>query len=703
MRRISNLSSDLGLFLAASRRLGQMAVVLVAVFALAGMAYGQTANEPALPYTPSLQLDSMDRSIDPCVNFYQYACGGWRQKNPIPADQTGWSVYGKLYQDNLNFLRGILEQAAGGANQRDAVTQKIGDFYASCTDEAGIEKNGMEPIKVGLEAIARLKSVREMATLVAQLQMTTGGYRSILFRGGSDQDPDDSESVIASLDQGGLGLPDRDYYTKEDAKSKETREKYVQHVQRVFKLLGDSAETAKKNAETLMRMETALAKASMTRVERRDPYKLKNKMKIPELEELAPNFDWKTYYSVLQYPKIEILNVGAPAFFKQVNASLASEPLANWKTYLRFHVADSSSPYLSAKFVQENFEFYRKYLRGVKEQQPQWKRCVQYTDYMLGEALGQAYVRKVFSPDLKQSTLDMVRRIEDAMAKRIQGLDWMSAETKTQAIVKLQGIRNKIGYPDKWRDYGTVKIVRTEFLGNVQRATEFEHRREIAKIGKPVDRGEWIISPATVDAYYNPQMNDINFPAGVLQPPLYDAKVDDAPNYGDTGGPIGHELTHGFDDEGSQFDAKGNLKNWWKEEDRKKFDERTKCVSDQYSSYVVVEDVHINGELTKGEDVADLGGEILAYIAWGAANAGKNLQPIDGLTPEQRFFIGFAQWACANERPEDQRVRVQTDPHSPPEYRINGVVVNMPEFAKAFSCRSGQPMVKPAEKVCKVW
>ena len=703
MRRISNLSSNLGLFLAASRRLAFVALASLALLVFVGAANGQTADEPALPYTPSLQLDSMDKSIDPCVNFYQYACGGWRQKNPIPADQTGWSVYGKLYQDNLNFLRGILEQAAVGSNQRDAVTQKIGEFYASCTDEAGIEKSGAEPIKAELEAIAKLKSVHEMATLVARLQMTTGGFRSILFRGGSDQDPDDSESVIASLDQGGLGLPDRDYYTKEDAKSKETREKYVQHVQKVFELLGDSTETAKKNAETLMRMETALAKASMTRVERRDPYKLKNKMKIPGLEELAPNFDWKTYYSVLQYPTIEILNVGAPEFFKQVNASLASEPLANWKTYLRFHVADSSSPFLSAKFVQENFEFYRKYLRGVKEQQPQWKRCVQYTDYMLGEALGQAYVRKVFSPELKQSTLDMVRRIEDAMAKRIQGLDWMSAETKTQALVKLQGIRNKIGYPDKWRDYGPVKIVRTEFLGNVQRATEFEHRREIAKIGKPVDRGEWFISPATVDAYYNPQMNDINFPAGVLQPPLYDAKVDDAPNYGDTGGTIGHELTHGFDDEGSQFDARGNLKNWWKEEDRKKFDERTKCVSDQYSSYVVVEDLHINGELTKGEDVADLGGEILAYIAWGAANAGKNLQPKDGLTPEQRFFVGFAQWACANERPEDQRVRVQTDPHSPPEYRINGVVVNMPEFAKAFSCRAGQPMVKSAEKVCKVW
>jgi putative endopeptidase len=386
-----------------------------------------------------------------------------------------------------------------------------------------------------------------------------------------------------------------------------------------------------------------------------------------------------------------------------VNASLASETLANWKTYLRFHVADSSSPYLSAKFVQENFEFYRKYLRGAKEQEPHWKRCVRYTDYMLGEALGQAYVRKVFSPELKQSTLDMVRHIEDAMAKRIEGLDWMSAETKQQALVKLQGIRNKIGYPDKWRDYGPVKIVRTEFLGNVQRATEFEHRREIAKIGKPVDRGEWFISPATVDAYYNPQMNDINFPAGVLQPPLYDAKMDDAPNYGNTGGTIGHELTHGFDDEGSQFDAKGNLKNWWKEEDRKKFDGRTKCVSDQYSQYVMVDEVHINGELTKGEDVADLGGEILAYMAWGAATAGKNLQSTDGLTPEQRFFVGFAQWACANERPEDLRVRAQTDPHSPPEYRINGVVVNMPEFARAFSCRTGQPMVKPAEKICKVW
>ena len=670
---------------------------------LAVPANGQTPSEPALPYTPSLDVNSMDKSIDPCSNFYQYACGGWRKKNPIPPDQTSWSVYGKLYQDNLNFLRKILEQASSSTNHRDAVTQEVGDFYAACMDEVGIEKSGPDPIKPELEAIAHLNSVRELALLVARLQMATGGYRSILFRAGSDQDPDDSERVIASLDQGGLGLPDRDYYTKEDAKSKETREQYVQHVEKIFELLGDNAETAKKNAETLMRMETALAKASMARVERRNPYNLKHKMEIPGLEKLAPNFDWKAYYKVLQYPKIEILNVGDPAFFKQVNAALASEPLANWKTYLRFHVADSSAQYLSAKFVQENFDFYRKYLRGAKEQQPRWKRCVQYTDFMLGEALGQAYVRTVFSPELKQSTLDMVRRIEDAMAKRIEQLDWMSPETKQQALTKLQGIRNKIGYPDKWRDYSAVKITRSEFLGNVQRATEFEHRREIAKIGKPVDRGEWMISPATVDAYYNPQMNDINFPAGVLQPPLYDSKVDDAPNYGDTGGTIGHELTHGFDDEGSQFDAKGNLKDWWKKEDREKFDQRTKCVSDQYSQYVVVEDVHINGKLTMGEDVADLGGEILAYMAWGSATVGKNLQPVDGLTPEQRFFIGFAQWDCANERPEDMRVRALTDPHSPSRYRINGVVVNMPDFAEAFSCKPGQPMVKPAANVCRVW
>ena len=658
-------------------------------------------QEPALPYTPSLDLASMDKLTDPCVNFYQYACGGWKKNNPIPADQTSWSVYGKLYQDNLEFLRGILEQAAQNNGQRNEVTREIGDFYAACMDEAGVEKQGLTPIRGYLDAVSRLKTAKELAPLLAELQLVYG--RSVVFSSGSTQDPDDSEKIIAELDQGGLGLPDRDYYTKEDAKSKETRERYVQHVAKVFVLMGESADAATKDAETVMRMETALAKASMTRVDRRDPYKRKHKMKVAELSGLTPEFDWTAYYSAAKYPGFEILNVGAPEFFKEVSRQLQEEPIENWKTYLRFHVVDSASPFLSTAFVDENFEFYRKYLRGAKEQQARWKRCVSYTDRQLGEALGQVYVAKVFSPELKASTVDMVRRIEDAMAIRIQRLDWMSPETKQQALTKLHGIRNKIGYPDKWREYSSITITRTDFAGNMARANSFEHRREINKIGKPLDRGEWEMSPPTVNAYYNSQMNDINFPAGVLQPPLYDEKEDAAPNYGDTGGTIGHELTHGFDDEGSQYDANGNLKNWWTKQDREKFDARTKCVEDQYAGYIIVDDIHINSKLTLGEDVADLGGEILAYMAWQDATKGQALTARDGLTPEQRFFVGFAQWACENERAEDLRVRAATDPHSPAEYRINGVVVNMPEFAAAFACKAGTPMTKPAEKVCKVW
>ena len=674
---------------------------LVAALLLLVASPARSQNAPALPYSPSLDVTSMDKSIDPCVDFYQYSCGGWQKRNPIPADQTSWSVYSKLYQDNLTFLRGILEEAAAAKGKRNQVTQEIGDFYGSCMNEAVVNQRGVKAIQAQLDAIAALQSVRGIAPLVAKVTLPFG--QTLLFGAGSTQDPDNSEAQIADLTQGGLGLPDRDYYTNDSAKSKEIREKYVQHVEKVFELLGDAPSAAEKNAQTVMRMETALAKASWTRVDERNPYNLKDKVDMAGVEKLAPNFDWPVFFRTADYPRFEIVNVESPKFFKGVNDLLANEPLDNWKTYLRFHVANSYSQFLSDPFADEYFSFYRAYLRGAKEQEPRWQQCVRHTDYNLGEALGQAYVAKVFSPELKAQALDMVNRIEAAMRQRIDQLDWMSPETKKQALVKLEGIRNKIGYPDKWRDYSSIKLAPDDFAGNMERAGAFELHRQIHKVGKPVDHGEWLISAATVDAYYDPQMNDINFPAGVLQPPVYDARMDDAPNYGDTGGTIGHELTHGFDDEGSQFDAKGNLKNWWTKEDREKFDARTKCVDDQYSSYVAVDDVHLNGKLTLGENVADLGGEILALQAWRTKVQDMNLQPVDGLTPEQRFFVGFAQWDCANERPDDLRERVITDPHSPARFRINGVVVNMPEFGKAFSCKAGQPMVRPADEVCRVW
>lgn len=676
-------------------------VLIVAFLLLAAACFAQTAPaaDPVLPYSPSLDLTNMDPKADPCVDFYTYSCGGWKQKNPIPADQVRWDVYSKLYEDNLAYLRAILEQSATAKN-RDANTQKIGDYYAACMNEAAVEKLGTKPIQGELDAVNNLKSTKELAPLVASLQMS--GARAV-FRSGPEQDPDNSDAMILDIAQGGLGLPDRDYYVKDDAKSKEIRERYLQHVQKVFELLGDTPAVAKQNAATVMRMETALAKASLTRVERRDPYKQKHKMSPAELSKLAPAFDWTAFMATAKVPNGEVLNVSWPAFLQEVNTQITTVPLNDWKSYLRFHVANSRAPYLSAAFVNEDFGFYRQYLRGAKELQPRWKRCVQYIDDDLGEALGQVYVQKTFPPELKASTVEMTKQIEDAMAVRIQQLDWMSPATKQQAMTKLHGIRNKVGYPDKWRDYSSVKIVSDDFYGNAVRATQFENHRQMSKIGQPVDRNEWGMTPPTVNAYYDPQMNDINFPAGVLQPPLYDAKMDAAPNYGDTGATIGHELTHGFDDEGRQYDAKGNLKDWWTKEDAAEFTKRADCVVDQYGQYVIVDDIHINSKLTEGEDVADLGGTILAYVAWQEATKGQQLKPMDNLTPEQRFFIGFAQWACENDRPENLRVRAMTDPHSPAQYRINGVVVNMPEFGKAFSCKPGAPMVKAADKVCRVW
>lgn len=656
-------------------------------------------SETGLPYRPSLDATAMDKSVDPCVDFYQYSCGGWKKSNPVPPDRTSWGRYGQLYEDNLALLRSILERAAS-ARQRDAVDQKIGDLYGSCMDEATVDRRAVSPIKEQLDAVAGAKSMRDLAPVLAQLQMEDLNSE-VMFGPGSIQDPDNSDQQIAAVDQGGLGLPDRDYYTNDDTKSKENRARYVEYVQKVFGMLDDSPAAAKANAEAVLRIEMALAKSSQTRTDRRDPYKIVHKMSRTDLAALTPNFDWDSYWKALNPPAFQIVNVLSPDFMKELNTTLAAESLENWKNYLSFHIANIHAQYLSSDFETAHFEFYEKYLRGAQEQLPRWKRCVQLVDRGLGEALGQAYVRQVFSPQLKASTLKMVEEIEKAMELRINQLDWMSPTTKQQAITKLHAIHNKIGYPDRWRDYSTVVIKQDDFAGNIRNTTVFEARRQLNKIGVSVDRGEWLITPPTVDAYYNPQVNDINFPAGVLQPPLYDAKMDDAPNYGDTGGTIGHELTHAFDDEGSQFDAKGNLKNWWTPEDQKKFEERTKCVDDQYSQYVSVDDIHLNGKLTLGENVADLGGEILAYIAWKDANKDKKLEPADGLSPEQRFFVGFAQWDCSNERPEQLREWAMTNPHSPAKYRINGVVVNMPEFAGAFSCKAGQPMV--SAKVCKVW
>jgi endothelin-converting enzyme/putative endopeptidase len=664
---------------------------------LAGAALAASAQDAPItsfPYTPGLDVSSMDRSADACSDFYQYTCGGWLKNNPIPSDQAKWSVYGKLYQDNQRFLWGILDTLAKQAEGRNATQQKIGDYFAACMDEAAVEKLGAKPLAPYLARIGAMKDKRELGAVLGELHLDTADA-GLFFGVGSNQDFANSNDVIAFVAAGGLGLPDRDY------RSKDIRNKYVAHVTRVFNLLGDSPEVAAKNALVVMSLETALAKASLTRVQKRDPYNLFHKMDGKGLRAMTPAFDWDAYLGKAGLAKLDTFNVTEPGFFKAFDGELGSRSLDEIRTYLRWHAAKEASPYLSTVFVNENFEFFSKTLRGVPQLRPRWKRCTTLVDAQLGEALGQEFVARAFSPKLKDDTNRMTKRIEQAMRDDIQSLTWMSDATKKRALEKLETIVNKIGYPDKWRDYSSVEVKRGDFFGNVLRATRFEQKRDLAKIGKPLDRGEWLMTPPTVNAYYNAQMNDINFPAGVLQPPLYDPKMDDAPNYGNTGGTIGHELTHGFDDQGRQFDAQGNLKDWWTADDGKAFEERAACISDQYAQYVIVDDIKINSKLTLGEDVADVGGLVLAWMAWKAETVDKKLEDRDGLTPEQRFFVGYAQWACENDRPENLRVKALTDPHSPGKYRVNGLVVNMPEFERAFSCKAGSPMA--AVKRCRVW
>jgi putative endopeptidase len=674
---------------------------LVLACALAPLAIRADIDRPLkqLPYTPSLDVNAMDRSADPCVDFFQYSCGGWIRDNPIPADRASWSVYAKLAQENQAYLWGILEDLARSP-ARSPVQQKIGDYFAACMDEAAVERLGALPLKPFLDRIQALPSKRALAATLAELHASLGSG-SLFFGFGAGSDYEDATNVIAFARAGGLGLPDRDYYIKDDAKSREMRGKYVAHVAALFGLLGEPAAAARDHAARVMAIETKLAGASLTRVERRDPHKLFHRMDRRDLKSLTRHFDWDLYLRHRNLPEVATFNVTEPDFYRELDRQLEALPLEDIRTYLRWHVASAAAPRLSKAFVNENFAFYDRTLHGTLALRPRWKRCVALVDGQLGEALGQEFVRRNFSPELKRRVQRMSEQIEHAMREEIDQLDWMGPATKARAKEKLSVVVNKIGYPDKWRDYSSVAVKRDDFFGNFERAQRFASHRDLAKVGKPLDRAEWFMTPPTVNAYFNSRLNDINFPAGVLQPPLYDPRMDDAPNYGNTGGTIGHELTHGFDDQGRKFDAKGNLRDWWTKEDDAAFRERAKCISDQFSTYTAVDDVRVNGQLTLGEDVADLGGLVLAWVAWKAETAGRTLEDRDGLTPEQRFFVGYSQWSCASYRPEEARLRALTDPHSPAKYRTNGLVVNMPQFERAFSCTPGQPMA--AEKRCRVW
>jgi putative endopeptidase len=679
----------------------------LAAMGLAGCAavpaHAQDSSTPlaSFPYTPGIDVTALDKTVDPCVDFYQYACGDWQKNNPIPGDQASWGVFDKMTQDNQRVLWGILDRLATQAGDRTVSQQKIGDAFAACIDDRLTQGLGARPLKPTLDLIDGMRTKKDLPAVLAALQLNSGDD-GFLFSFGSGQDYADSSREIAFASQGGLGLPDRDYYTKSDAKSKDLREKYVAHVTRMFQLLGDDAGQAKAHAGTVMSIETALARGSMTQVEMRDSKKVFHPANERRLQSLTPAFDWKPFRAGLGLSDNDRFNVGQPRFFQALDLQLRLRKVDEIRTYLRWHVAHISAPFLSQPFVDENFEYFRRELRGVTAQAPLWKRCVTLVDSQIGEALGQEFVKDNFSPDLKARTLHMTTQVQAAMDGEIRKLDWMGPRTKAKALEKLHGIVNKIGYPDKWRDYSALEIRRDDLLGNVQRGDAFEMRRQLAKIGRPVDHSEWQMTPPTVNAYFDVQMNDMNFPAGILQPPLFDAKMDDAPNYGDTGATIGHELTHGFDDDGRQFDARGNLTDWWTKKDAAEFEKRATCLIDQYGQYIIVDDVHINSKLTLGEDLADFGGTVLALIAWKAEMAEHPApQSVDGLTPQQRFFIGNAQWACSNERPDELRMLATTDPHSPNRYRVNGVAANFKEFEQAFACKPGQPMA-PVHR-CHVW
>jgi len=668
-----------------------LAVCVILVPALWGQ---DSSPKKALSFSP----DMLDQSIDPCNDFYAYACSKWQAQNPVPADRPTWGRFNELQERGEYIVRDILEKSAAKSAGRTATEQKIGDYYASCMDESAIEKAGAAPLDADLKEIASLKSKDDLAKQVLRLHRAG---TNVLFNFSSGADFKNASQIIGDLDQGGLGLPDRDYYFKDDTKSVDLRKKYVEHVAKMFVLLGDTPDQAAAEAKVVMDIETGLAKGAFDQTTRRDPQKVYHKLTRQELAALSPAFRWDVYFGGVGAPKFDSLNVDETEFIKQMQTVIEAHSLDDWKTYLLWHVVHANAPVLSTAFVNENFEFFSKTMQGTKELRPRWKRCVGYANGDLGDAIGEIYVKETFGAEGKTRTLAMVDALEKALGSDIQALPWMGDETKKQALVKLAAITNRIGYGDKWRDYTNLKIVRGDALGNSQRSNGHDLQRRLNKIGTTLDKRDWPYPPMTVNASYNPLENNITFPAGILQPPFYDNKADDAMNFGGIGAVIGHELTHGFDDQGSQFDAAGNLRDWWTADDKTKFEERTGCIKDQYGSFVAVDDLKLNGKLTLGENTADNGGMRIAYMAMLSSFAGKEPPTVDGLTAKQRFFLGWANVWCQNRTDAIARMLVTIDPHSPGKNRVNGTVSNMPEFREAYHCKADAPMVN--QNACRVW
>ncbi len=679
-----------------------------------GKKAGTETTQPKVEKNPPpFDTKNMDRSVKPGQDFFKYANGGWIKRTPIPPQYARWGSFNELIEKNNDALHAISEKAAAEApkesNKGEGQVagspdlEKVGDFYASGMNEQEVNAAGVKPLQ---DEFKRIDALKDRDDLVREIGHLHSMGVPAFFRFSSGQDDKNSTMVIAQAFQGGLGLPDRDYYTKEDDASKKLRAAYVAHVTKMFALLGDSQEAAAKHARTVMEIETSLAKPARTRVELRDPQKNYNKMQQVDLQKLTPDLNWSDYFAAVDLAAPGEINVGQPDFFKAADDLLSKVPLEDWKTYLRWQLVHQEAPYLSKNFVDENFNFFDKTLTGVKEIKPRWKRVVSTVDDEVGEALGKLYVDKYFPPEAKQRALEMINNLKEALADDIKSLDWMDEPTKQEALKKLAAFTVKVGYPDKWRDYSLLKINRGPYVMNVLRGDEFEVARRLKKIGKPVDRSEWGMTPPTVNAYYNPKMNEIVFPAGILQPPFFNPNADDAINYGGIGAVIGHEMTHGFDDRGRQYDAEGNLRDWWSKESAEKFEARAQKIVDQYNSYTPVDNLHINGKLTEGENIADLGGLKIAYLAFQKALAKhpeEAQKKIDGFTPEQRFFLGFAQIWRSEMRDAEQKRRLVVDPHSPGRFRCNGPLSNMPEFARAFHLSPNSPMVRPADKIVSIW